>query len=76
MKIIPANRTFETKMNSLIVFSFLCTILCCISSYVKCDWWEHGNFYQIYPRSFMDSNGDGVGDLNGMYTNYINILFL
>lgn len=23
-------------------------------------WWEHANFYQLYPRSFMDSNSDGV----------------
>ena len=30
------------------------------------DWWEGGNFYQIYPRSYMDSNGDGVGDLQGI----------
>ncbi|XP_036333123.1 maltase A1 [Rhagoletis pomonella] len=30
------------------------------------DWWENGNYYQIYPRSFRDSNGDGIGDLNGV----------
>jgi alpha-glucosidase len=30
------------------------------------DWWRDAVFYQIYPRSFADANGDGVGDLDGI----------
>src|ERR1700756_2648655 len=29
-------------------------------------WWKHAVIYEIYPRSFADTNGDGVGDLNGI----------
>ncbi len=30
-------------------------------------WWENGTIYQIYPRSFQDTNGDGIGDLTGIH---------
>ncbi len=29
-------------------------------------WWRDGIIYQIYPRSYMDSNSDGIGDLAGI----------
>jgi alpha-glucosidase len=37
-------------------------------------WWKHGTVYQIYPRSFADSNNDGVGDLQGVidHLDYLN----
>src|ERR1041385_6835036 len=30
------------------------------------EWFNHAVFYEIYPRSFADSNGDGIGDLKGI----------
>lgn len=48
-------------------FSF-CFLLLFIGAIAasKENWWQNGNFYQIYPRSFQDSNADGIGDLNGI----------
>lgn len=33
---------------------------------MKNEWWKESVVYQIYPKSFQDSNGDGIGDLKGI----------
>jgi alpha-glucosidase len=39
---------------------------CQLAGGINAPWWQHCAIYQIYPRSFQDSNDDGIGDLNGI----------
>jgi alpha-glucosidase len=57
--------------SSLVVFIMLITLPHAFAQPAAVDgegheWWQHAVFYEIYPRSFADSNHDGVGDLNGI----------
>jgi alpha-glucosidase len=60
------------KLTLVVWLSILCA---CLSAEMMAQksvdaeghqWWQHAVFYEIYPRSFADSNNDGVGDLNGI----------
>lgn len=49
----------------ILSFVLLAVVLIKIEAQVEKEWWKHATFYQIYPRSFMDTNGNGKGDLRG-----------
>lgn len=53
-------------MWSLVLFFGLLVVNANCILYQNLDWWKNSLVYQVYPRSFKDNNGDGVGDLNGI----------
>jgi alpha-glucosidase len=64
----------QRQLSSILlwVFLYLSALVACAQNVNKSvdaeghQWWQHAVFYEIYPRSFADSNNDGVGDLNGI----------
>jgi len=57
------------KQDILIVVAILCVVTFAVprpSAHRDTSWWKHAVFYEVYPRSFADSNNDGIGDLRGI----------
>lgn len=54
------------KQQSLLAILVILTFNLSPLSAADKKWWEHATIYQIYPRSFQDSNGDGIGDMAGI----------
>src|SRR5260370_1236291 len=58
----------------LLIVSLLLALGCSVASFAQTksvdaeghQWWQHAVFYEVYPRSFADSNNDGIGDLQGI----------
>ncbi|MFI5187319.1 MAG: alpha-glucosidase [Chitinophagales bacterium] len=58
------NLLFILLLAGLLIFKY--NSFCQVSDSPERKWWKEAIVYQIYPRSFKDSNGDGVGDLRGI----------
>jgi hypothetical protein len=64
----PSNATAVTRwlaQRTLLVV-LLCGPSAAVPSAAAAPWWTHAVIYEIYVRSFQDSDGDGIGDLNGV----------
>jgi alpha-glucosidase len=66
--------TSRCRSTSVSILLLALVFGCCVSAIGQTEpvdaeghqWWQHAVFYEIYPRSFADTNNDGVGDLKGI----------
>jgi alpha-glucosidase len=59
-------RTFGRFLGAVLLALACASAVPAQSSQENRNWWKNAVIYEVYPRSFQDSNGDGIGDLNGI----------
>ncbi|MGA7885443.1 MAG: alpha-glucosidase [Acidobacteriaceae bacterium] len=59
-------RTFGRFLGAALLALACASALPAQTAQQNANWWKDAVIYEIYPRSFQDSNGDGIGDLNGI----------
>lgn len=66
----PSSNSVRKMRHLVSLLAFFVVLSACLEATFAADddgeWWRSATFYQVYPRSFKDSDGDGVGDLAGI----------
>ena len=74
LKMKPTFYMYSLLLNAFVFI--LCSANKILTDKKDAEWWRKAIIYQIYPRSFKDSNNDGIGDLKGVISKLDYLVFI